>query len=179
MLHSQVLAGSLNPGMKMVPLQVSIVWKTLWIAGVSHSTIELFVVCLNSACVVLLLPDVVNLSSSLAPLLAGVYASLAFAYAFFIYIRTLGFFLLGLWTARILHEGILTSILRAPMSFFDTTPVGRILNRFSMDQSYIDENLSMSWNMFLNMLFSVSARPPAGDLSFGPCFCILVSRPAG
>lgn len=131
--------------------------KTSWIAGVSKPVNELSVICLSQACEALL-PDVVNPSSNFAPLLAGVYASLAFAYAFFIYIRTLGFFLLGLWTARILHEGILTSILRAPMSFFDTTPVGRILNRFSMDQSYIDENLSMSWNMFLNMLFSV--RPP-------------------
>lgn len=101
------------------------------------------------------------------PVCSGIYASLAFAYAFFIYIRTLGFFLLGLWTARILHEGILGAILRAPMAFFDTTPVGRILNRFSMDQSYIDENLSMSWNMFLNMLFSVSTRAPlCPELSF-------------
>jgi ATP-binding cassette subfamily C (CFTR/MRP) protein 1 len=46
------------------------------------------------------------------------------------------------------------SILRSPMQFFETTPAGRILNRFSNDIYRIDEVLSRCFNM----LFQNSAK---------------------
>ncbi len=36
---------------------------------------------------------------------------------------------------------MLSSVLRSPTSFFDTTPTGRILNRFSADIDKIDHML--------------------------------------
>lgn len=44
----------------------------------------------------------------------------------------------ALRSSKILHSNILLSGLRAPMQFFDSTPVGRVINRFSKDIEVID-----------------------------------------
>lgn len=46
-------------------------------------------------------------------------------------------------SARI-HERMLGAVLRAPLRLFDTTPTGRILNRFARDTQAIDDELA--WN---------------------------------
>ncbi|AAS54536.2 AGR047Wp [Eremothecium gossypii ATCC 10895] len=47
-----------------------------------------------------------------------------------------------------LHESMLAAVLRAPMSFFETTPIGRILNRFSNDIYKVDELLARTFSQF-------------------------------
>ncbi|KAF9080450.1 hypothetical protein BGX23_002132 [Mortierella sp. AD031] len=47
--------------------------------------------------------------------------------------------------AKHMHDRLLNNLLRQPMSFFDVTPVGRIINRFSTDVDAIDE--SIIWNL--------------------------------
>lgn len=56
----------------------------------------------------------------------------------------------GLGTAQKLFTSMLHSVLRAPMSFFDSTPTGRILNRISTDQSVLDLELAnkVGWCAF-------------------------------
>lgn len=46
--------------------------------------------------------------------------------------------------ANHMHRGMLRQILHCPMSFFDTTPIGRIVNRFAKDVDTIDNILPMS-----------------------------------
>nr|CAD1816972.1 unnamed protein product [Ananas comosus var. bracteatus] len=62
---------------------------------------------------------------------------------------------LGLQTSQIFFRGILTSILHAPMSFFDTTPSGRILSRASSDQTNIDIILPFFLGLTVSMYITV------------------------
>ncbi|KAG5084111.1 hypothetical protein JHK84_054149 [Glycine max] len=62
-------------------------------------------------------------------LFISIYAIITAVSIILVVIRSYIFTLLGLKTAQIFFTQILRSILRAPMSFFDTTPSGRILSR--------------------------------------------------
>ncbi|KAL1539627.1 Multidrug resistance-associated protein 5, variant 3 [Salvia divinorum] len=71
-------------------------------------------------------------------MLIGVYMALAFGSSWFIFIRAVLVATFGLAAAQKLFLKMLRTVFRAPMSFFDSTPSGRILNRVSIDQSVID-----------------------------------------
>lgn len=68
------------------------------------------------------------------------------------------FFAIGaLRSARNLHNGLLINTMRLPMAFFDTTPLGRVLNRFSKDTDVIDAFLPQVMRNWIWMFFSVVA----------------------
>jgi ABC-type multidrug transport system fused ATPase/permease subunit len=56
-----------------------------------------------------------------------------------------------------MHTLLLAAVLRLPMTFFDVTPLGRILNRFAKDIDVCDNVLPHVLRMFIAMTFSVSS----------------------
>ena len=44
-------------------------------------------------------------------------------------------------SSKTMHWSLLDRIMRAPMAFFDTTPLGRIVNRFSKDIDTVDSTI--------------------------------------
>ncbi|KAL6461685.1 hypothetical protein MHYP_G00298300 [Metynnis hypsauchen] len=55
-----------------------------------------------------------------------------------------------------LHDTMFKRILASPMSFFDTTPTGRMVNRFSKDQDEIDAVLPFNMENFLQFCLMVT-----------------------
>ncbi|KAK3702318.1 hypothetical protein RRG08_008706 [Elysia crispata] len=61
-------------------------------------------------------------------------------------VRAFLFFRLAVVAGETLHNNMFSRILRTVMGFFDTNPVGRVLNRFSKDTGQVDDLLP--WTMF-------------------------------
>ncbi|NWX25574.1 MRP2 protein, partial [Notiomystis cincta] len=57
--------------------------------------------------------------------------------------------------SRVMHQQLLSNILRAPMSFFDTTPTGRIVNRFAKDIFTIDETIPTSFRSWISCFMDI------------------------
>ncbi|XP_008820849.1 multidrug resistance-associated protein 9 [Nannospalax galili] len=55
-----------------------------------------------------------------------------------------------------LHNRVFNKIVRSPMSFFDTTPTGRLMNRFSKDMDELDVRLPFHAENFLQQFFMVA-----------------------
>ena len=71
----------------------------------------------------------------------AIYGCLVGASLIFAYMRAYVFHLVCLRCSERLHDEIVVAILQAPVLFFDSNPVGRILNRFSKDVGCMDELL--------------------------------------
>lgn len=72
----------------------------------------------------------------------GVYALLAFAYVAVVFTRE-GFIFWGsLKASWRIHAALLEAITRAKFKFFDSTPLGQLMNRFSKDLEAIDQEVA-------------------------------------
>ena len=76
--------------------------------------------------------------------------------------------------AKKLHNNLLVNKLHTPQSFFDTTPIGRIINRFSKDIYIIDEALPATVLMLLGTVF-VSLSTIIVIISSTPIFAVVIA----
>ena len=80
----------------------------------------------------------------------GVVAVCAFLGSICMAVLSSTFYYITLRASRLLHNRMLTRIMYCPMDFFNTNPSGRILNRFSKDIGFLDEQLPFIFYYFWN-----------------------------
>ncbi|KAI6782442.1 Oligomycin resistance ATP-dependent permease-like protein [Emericellopsis cladophorae] len=78
----------------------------------------------------------------------GIYAALGASQAILMYAFSVYLSVIGTTASKIMLRDAVTRVLRAPMAFFDTTPLGRITNRFSRDVDVMDNNLTDAIRMY-------------------------------
>lgn len=71
------------------------------------------------------------------------------------YLNILGFFGGGRRAAKQLHLAATQKIFKSPVSFFDSTPCGKLLNRFTRDQDLVDNQLPDDFYFLLYTLTSL------------------------
>ncbi|KFQ72303.1 Canalicular multispecific organic anion transporter 2, partial [Phaethon lepturus] len=84
----------------------------------------------------------------------GVYAALGLLQGLIVLICSFTLAMGGISAARTLHAALLENKFHTPQSFYDTTPTGRIINRFSKDIYVIDEVIPPTILMFLGTFFT-------------------------
>lgn len=62
----------------------------------------------------------------------------------------------GIAAGRKMHNQMLRSVLKAPLRFFDATPVGRILQRFSRDVEAVDIHLQWSFETTVRCVVNIA-----------------------
>lgn len=73
----------------------------------------------------------------------------------------------GILASRCLHQSMLYDVLRSPMSFFERTPSGNLVNRFAKEIDTIDSLIPSIIKMFMGSMFNV----------VGSCIIILIATP--
>jgi ABC-type multidrug transport system fused ATPase/permease subunit len=87
----------------------------------------------------------------------GIYGGISGATVLFLLAKMVILAAGSLSASRQLHHRLLEVLLRAPIRFFDKTPVGRILNRFGKDVQTIDQEIMNNIGDWLTIGFNAGA----------------------
>ncbi|XP_069728809.1 ATP-binding cassette sub-family C member 3 [Phaenicophaeus curvirostris] len=159
-----------NPNEKLIQaetaetgtVKLSVFWQYMKAVGPAVSLVICFLYCCQNAAAIganVWLSDwtndpVVNGTQHNTAMRIGVYAALGFLQGLIVLISSFTLAMGGISAARTLHAALLENKFHSPQSFYDTTPTGRIINRFSKDIYAIDEVLPSTILMFLGTFFT-------------------------
>lgn len=111
----------------------------------------------------------------------GIYAGLGAVQALLMFMFMVTLTIVGTSASRTMLRDAITRVLRAPMSFFDTTPLGRITNRFSRDVDVMDNSLADAMRMYffsvasiLSVFALIIAYFHYFAIALVPLFCLFV-----
>lgn len=96
-------------------------------------------------------------STSQQPHELGIYGGLGLSQAVFVLLACFMQAFGSVMASRSLHNGLLTNILHSPMTFFESNPLGRIINRFSKDMEMVDDLVPRTLITFLRSILELSA----------------------
>ncbi|XP_060696408.1 multidrug resistance-associated protein 1 isoform X2 [Hemiscyllium ocellatum] len=156
-------------------VKLSVFWAYMKAIGICISfCIVLFYLCqhiasLSSNYWLSLWTDdpVINGTQEHTSLRLGVYGALGVTQGLFVLFSSLMMSVGGISASRWLHVHLLYDTLMSPMSFFERTPSGNLVNRFSKDIDTIDSVIPMVIKMFLGSLLNVLVS----------CTVILIATP--
>uniref|UniRef100_A0A8V5GZW3 MRP3 protein n=1 Tax=Melopsittacus undulatus TaxID=13146 RepID=A0A8V5GZW3_MELUD len=159
-----------NPNEKLIQaetaetgtVKLTVFWQYMKAVGPVISLVICFLYCCQNAAAIganVWLSDwtnepVINGSQHNTAMRIGVYAALGLLQGFIVLISSFTLAMGGINAARSLHTALLENKFHTPQSFYDTTPTGRIINRFSKDIYVIDEVIPPTILMFLGTFFT-------------------------
>uniref|UniRef100_A0A8C1UB62 Multidrug resistance-associated protein 1 n=1 Tax=Cyprinus carpio TaxID=7962 RepID=A0A8C1UB62_CYPCA len=97
----------------------------------------------------------------------GVYGALGISQGIAVFCYSVAVSVGGILASRYLHQTMLYNVLRSPMSFFERTPSGNLVNRFAKETDTIDSVIPSIIKMFMGSMFNV----------LGSCAVILIATP--
>uniref|UniRef100_A0A8C3LZ34 Canalicular multispecific organic anion transporter 2 n=1 Tax=Chrysolophus pictus TaxID=9089 RepID=A0A8C3LZ34_CHRPC len=146
----------------ILQVKLTVFWQYMKAVSPVLSLIICFLYCCQNAAAIganVWLSDwtnepVINGTQHNTSMRIGVYAALGLLQGFIVFVSSFTLAMGGINAARKLHMALLENKFHTPQSFYDTTPTGRIINRFSKDIFVIDEVIPPTILMFLGTFFN-------------------------
>ncbi|KFP80701.1 Canalicular multispecific organic anion transporter 2, partial [Apaloderma vittatum] len=178
-----------NPNEKLIQaettetgtVKLTVFWQYMKAVGPVISLVVCLLYCCQNAAAIganVWLSDwtneaVINGTQQNTAMRIGVYAALGLLQALIVLISSFTLAMGGINAARTLHAALLENKFHTPQSFYDTTPTGRIINRFSKDIYVIDEVIPQTILMFLGTLFT-SLSTTIVIIASTPLFAVVI-----